>query len=62
MNKRKWLPWLLALVLLGLTACSNSLPKDYKAKADANPFLVETGYKKPEITVYSIDELMVKSL
>ena len=51
MNKRKWLPWLLALVLLGLAACSSSLPKDYKAKADANPFLVETGYKKPEINL-----------
>ena len=56
---KKWLPWLLASV--GVVVCAavvillmfpfRSLPADYEPKADENPFLVQTGYKKPEITL-----------
>ena len=42
-----------ALVLcVTLTACGRGAPaEDYKPSADENPFVVETGYKKPEVTL-----------
>ena len=39
------------LLLLCLLAGCGSIPDDYAPQADVNPFLVETGYKKPEITL-----------
>ena len=50
MRKLRCLIWLLLLVCL--TACAKQeLPEDYIPKASENPFLVETGYKKPEINL-----------
>ena len=47
---RIWIGLLLLAVCL--TACSQpELPEDYIPKASDNPFLVETGYKKPEISL-----------
>lgn len=50
MRKIRCLLWLLLPVCL--TACAKpELPADYIPKASENPFLVETGYKKPEINL-----------
>lgn len=59
MKMKKLLPWLLGLLVLGLIAvclvvfwpASVSVPDDYKPTENENPFLVDTGYKKPEITL-----------
>lgn len=50
MKKMKVLMIALLLLCLGLAGC-NALPEDYVANADVDPFMVETGYKKPEITL-----------
>lgn len=46
---------LILLLTVCLTACSNQgqiqLPEDYIPTASENPFLVDTGYKKPEINL-----------
>lgn len=55
----------LALVLcVTLTACGRGAPaEDYTPSADENPFVVETGYKKPEITLDGVlDEAVWKDL
>lgn len=45
--------WLALVLVLVLTGCGgDKLPADYAPKANAeNPFLAETGYKKPEIAL-----------
>ena len=50
MKKLKLIMPALVLLCLILAACS-SIPADYKPQADENPFLVDVGYKKPEITL-----------
>ena len=50
MKKVRILWLVMALVCLALAGCS-SIPADYVPQADENPFLVDVGYKKPEITL-----------
>ena len=50
MKKTKILLSALLLLCLSLAGCS-SIGEDYVPQADVNPFKVETGYKKPEITL-----------
>lgn len=51
--KRKMLRLMLLLLLVGalLVGCGPQVPEDYQPTANDNPFLKESGYKKPEITL-----------
>lgn len=50
MKKTRFILAILLLICICLAGCS-SIPDDYAPQADMNAFMVETGYKKPEITL-----------